>query len=80
MDGLDRIVSMLYIKKEVLESSTYSFITRKSASKNTEHNKDRIADLRAFKEEVGINGMIRNNIQISISLWKKELETVMENI
>ena len=44
-----------------------------------EHIKERIADFRAFKEEVGMNKIICNKIQTSISLWKEYLETVIEN-
>ena len=55
MDGSDRIVSMLYIKKDILASSTYYFITGKSVSKEMEHIKERIADFIDFKEELGMN-------------------------
>ena len=55
MDGSDRIVSMLYIKIDILASSTYTSITRKSVWKEMEHIKYRIADFRAFKEELGMN-------------------------
>ena len=44
-----------------------------------EHIKKRISDFRAFKEEVGMNEIIYNKIQKSISLWKEDLETVIEN-
>ena len=44
-----------------------------------EHIKDRIADFGAFKEELGMNKIICNKIQTSISLWKEDLETVIEN-
>ena len=37
MGESDRIVSMLYIKKYILASITYSFITGKSLSKEMEH-------------------------------------------
>ena len=46
----DRIVSMLYIKKDILESITYSFITGKSVSKYIEHIMESIAELWSFKE------------------------------
>ena len=70
MDGSDRIVSMLYIKKDIIALSTYSFINGKSVLKEMEHIKERIADFGPFKEEVEINEIIFNNIQKSISLWK----------
>ena len=66
MDGSDRIFSMLYIKKDILESSTYSFITGKSVLKQIEHIKERISDSGAFKEEVGMNKIICNKIKTSI--------------
>ena len=44
-----------------------------------EHIKERIADFGDFKEEVGMNKIIYNKIQTSISLWKEDLETVIEN-
>ena len=78
MDGSDIIVSMVYIKKYILASSTYSFITGKSVSKKNEHIKESISDIRALKEEVGMNGMICNNIQTSISFWKEYLENVIK--
>ena len=52
---------------------------RESVSKENEHIKESIADFGAFKEEVGMNEMICNNIQISILLWKEYLETVIKN-
>ena len=63
----------------ILEFSTYSFITGKSVFKEIEHIKERIADFGDFKEEVGRNEMICNKIHTSISLWKEDLETVIEN-
>ena len=69
MDGSDRIVSMLYIRKYILALRTYSFITGKSLSKDTEHIKERIADFKAFKEEAAMNEIICNKIQKSISLF-----------
>ena len=79
MDGSDRIVSRLYIRKYILALRTYYFITGKSVSKDMEHIKERIADLGAFKEEVRMNKITCNKIQKSISLWKDYLETVIEN-
>ena len=78
MNGSNMIFPMVYIKKEILALITYSFITGKSVSKENEHIKESIADFGAFKEEVGMNEMILNKIQISISLWKDDLETMME--
>ena len=49
MDGLDRIVYMIHIRKETLSVRTYCFITGKSISKYMEHIKERIADVRDFK-------------------------------
>ena len=51
MNGSDRIVSMLYIKKDIIALRTYPFITEKSVSKEMEHIKERIADFGYFKEE-----------------------------
>ena len=58
MDGSDRILYLLYIKKDILVSSTYSFIAGKSVSKEMEDIKERIADFGYFKEEVGMNKII----------------------
>ena len=49
MDGSDRIVSMIYIRKDILSVRTHSFITGMSISNNMEHIEERIADFRAFK-------------------------------
>ena len=43
---------MLYIKKGIIELSTYSFITGKPAPKYIEHIKERITDFKSFEEEV----------------------------
>ena len=43
-----------------------------------EHIKYRIDYYTHLKEEFGINNIICNNIQTSISLWKEDLETVTE--
>ena len=53
MNGSDTIVSMLYIKKDVLESSTKYFYTGKSESKENENIKERITDFKYSKEEFG---------------------------
>ena len=79
MDGSDRTVSMLYIRKEIIALRTYYFITGKSLSKEMEHIKERIADFGAYKEEVGMNKITCNKIQKYISLWKEYSETVREN-
>ena len=50
MDGSDRILYMLYIRKGILALRTYSFITGKSVSKEMDHIKERMADFGAFKE------------------------------
>ena len=64
---MDQIVlCSCYIFKKNLESRTYYFITRKSASKEMEHIKERISEFGAFKEEVGMNKKICNKIQTSI--------------
>ena len=70
---------MLYIRKDILALIAYYFITRESVSKDIEHIKERTADFRAFKEEVRMNEITCNTIQTSISLWKKCLNTVIEN-
>ena len=44
-----------------------------------EHIKEKIADSTSFKEECGRNEIMCNKIQASISLWKEDLETVIEN-
>ena len=49
MDVSDIIVSMLYIKIDIIESRTYSFCTGKSVSKYIENIKDRIAEFKMFK-------------------------------
>ena len=69
---------MLYIKKDIIASSIYSFGAGNLESKDMGHIKERIADFTYFKEEVGINEMICSNIQTSISLWMEDLETVIE--
>ena len=73
----DRIVYMLYIRKGILALRTHYFITGKSVSKEIEYIKERIADFRAFKEEVGMNEIIINKIQTIISLWKEDFENVV---
>ena len=79
MDGSDRIVSMIYIIKDILSVRTYCFITGKSTSKYMEHIQERIAYFGAFKEEARGIEIACNNIQKSISLWKDYLETIIEN-
>ena len=64
------IVSIIYIRKEILSVRTYYFITGKSISKDMEHIKERIADFGAFKEEAKEIEITCNTIQTSISLWK----------
>ena len=79
MDRSDRILSMLYIRKDILAVRTYYFITDNSLSKDMEHIKERIAYLGAFKEEARRIEIICNNIQTSISLWKEYFKTMIEN-
>ena len=70
---------MLYIKRDILASSTYSFCNGKSVSKDIENIQEIIAEFKVFKGESRRNEIICNMIQNSISLWKDELETVVEN-
>ena len=51
MNVSDRIVSMLYIKRDILISRTYSFCTGESVSKYIKNIKDRIAEFEEIKEE-----------------------------
>ena len=78
MNGSDRIVSMIYIRKDILSVRTHSFITGKSISNYMEHIKERIADFGAFKDEAKGIEITLNTIQSSISLWKEYLETMIE--
>ena len=55
------------------------FYYRELSIKKIEHIKERIAEFGAFKEEIGSNEMICNNIQTGISLQKDDLENVKEN-
>ena len=77
MNGSDRIVSVLYIKKYIIVSRNYSFCTGKPSSKDIEHIKERITDFVYFKEEFGRNEITCNKIQTSISFWKEYLKTVI---
>ena len=79
MDGSDRIVSMIYIRKYILSVITHSFITGKLISNNMEHIKERIADFGAVKDEAKGIEITCNTIQSSILLWKDYLETMIEN-
>ena len=49
MDGSERILSMIYIRKDILSVRTHSFITGMSISNYMEHIKERIAYFGAFK-------------------------------
>ena len=62
MDGSDRILYMLYNRKDILALRTYYFITGKSVSKYMEHIKYKIADFRAFKEEASMIEITCNTI------------------
>ena len=50
MDESYKIVSMIYIKKDILEFITYYFNIGESVSKEIKHIKERIADFGAFEE------------------------------
>ena len=75
---MDQIIffHVMYLKKN-LASSIYYIIIGKSISKYIEHIKEGIADFRDFKEDVGMNEIIWNKIQTSISLWREDFETVI---
>ena len=75
----ESIVSMIYIRKDILPFITYSFITGMSRTKNMEHSLERKADFEAIKNEAQLILKTCNTIQSSISLWKEYLETMMEN-
>ena len=49
MNGSDRIVSMLYIKRDIPASTTDSFCSEKLLFKEIEIIKERIAEFRVFK-------------------------------
>ena len=78
MDGSDRIVSMIYIRKYILSVRTYCFITGNSISKDMEHIKERIAKFGDIKEEARGIKITCNTIQTIISLWTKYLEIMIE--
>ena len=79
MDGSDRILSMLYIIKDIFAVRTYYFIKKKSVLKDMEHNKERIADFGDFIEEERMNEITCNTIHTSISLREEYLETLILN-
>ena len=79
MDGSESIVSMIYIRKDILEVRTYSFITGMSRTKNMEHILERKADFESFKNGAQVIERTCNTIQSSISLWKEYLEEIIEN-
>ena len=79
MDVSDRIVSMIYIRKEILAVITYCFITGKLISKYMEHIKERISDFGSFKEGARGIEITCITIQTSISLCNEYLETMVEN-
>ena len=79
MYGSYGIFPMIYIRKDILFVRTQFFITGKSISKDMENIKDRIAEFGAFKEEARGIEITCNTLQISISLWKDYLETIIEN-
>ena len=49
MDGSESIVSMIYIRKDILVVRTHSFITGMSRTKNMEHILERKADFEYLK-------------------------------
>ena len=79
MDGSDRIMSMIYIRKDILAVRTYCFNTGKSISKDMEHIQDRISGFGAFKEKARGIKITCNTIQTSISFWEGYLEIMIEN-
>ena len=64
-------------KKSCIEHLLFYY--RELSTKENEHIKDKIADFEAFKKELGMNKMICNRIQTSISLCRENLESVIEN-
>ena len=66
MDGSERIVSIIYIRKEIMSVRTHSFITGMSISNDMKHIKERIADFGAFKDEAKGIEITCNTIQLSI--------------
>ena len=79
MDGSESIVSMIYIRKDILAVRTYSFITGISRTKSMEHFLERKADFESFKNGSQVIERTCNTIQSSISLWKEYVENMMEN-
>ena len=79
MDGSDSIVSMIYIRKNILRVRTNSFINGMSRKKYTEHILERKADFESFKNEAQVIERTCNRIQSSIFLWKEYLEDIFEN-
>ena len=79
MDESESIVSMIYIRKNILGVRNYSFITGMSRTKNMEHILERKADFESFKNGDQVIERTCNTIQSSISLWKEYLEEKIEN-
>ena len=78
MDGSESIVSMIYIRKDILTVIKYT-ITGMSRTKKMEHILQREDDFESFKNGAQVIERTCNTIQSSISLWKEYLETMMEN-
>ena len=77
MYGSENIVTMIYIRKDILTVRTYSFITGMSKTKNMKHILERKADFEAFKNKAQLIERTCTTIQSSISLWKEYLETMI---
>ena len=75
----DSIVSMIYIRENILGVRTYLFINGMSRKKDTEHIWERKADFESFKNVAQVIERTCNTIQSSISLWKEYLEDIFEN-
>ena len=54
---------MIYIRKDILQVRTYSFITGMSKTKNMEHILERKADFEALKNEAQLIEKTCNTIQ-----------------
>ena len=79
MDVSESIVSVIYIRKNILGVRTYLFINGMSRKNNMEHILERKADFESFKNGAQVIERTCNTIQSSISLWKEFLEDIYEN-
>ena len=73
MTGLENIVSVVYIRRNIIISNSYAFVLGSSDENPKESLKERIEEFEYFRDDFGKSQYLCKETQEGISMWKDEI-------